>query len=132
MQKYKFYIVENEANRKQQATLEQHMASEVGLIVLDCLGLYCMHFRNVLLANEGENTALKKIFDVYLSFIQIGQSETLYRHVFASIRSFISNYSTVLFKGKYLVDLFVRSKIFHFFRKCRLVWEIMLRTPTML
>ncbi|KAF5297752.1 hypothetical protein FQR65_LT09926 [Abscondita terminalis] len=94
---------ENEVHKKQQAILEQHMANEVGLIVLDCLGLYCVHFRNNLLVAEGDNTIMKKIFDTYLSLIQNGQSETLFKHVFAAIRAFINNYSIVLFKGNALL-----------------------------
>lgn len=90
---------ENEALRRQQAILEQHTTNEIGLIVLDCLGLYCIHFRNNLLQTEGDNTIMKKVFDIYLSFIQIGQSEMLFKHVFAAIRAFINNYSVVLFKG---------------------------------
>ncbi|KAF5283763.1 hypothetical protein FQA39_LY17201 [Lamprigera yunnana] len=94
---------ENEVHKRQQATLEQHMTNEVGLIVLDCLGLYCIHFRNTLAATDGDNTIMKKIFDTYLCFLQIGQSETLSRHVFAAIRAFINNYSLVLFKGNALL-----------------------------
>lgn len=76
------------------------MATEVGLIVLDCLGLYCTHFKKNLLADDGDNPVLKKVFDIYLSFTQVGQSETLYSHVFPAIRSFINNFSIVLFKGR--------------------------------
>lgn len=94
------YFVENEILKKQQAILEQHLATEIGLIVLDCMGLYCLHFRKNLLSAEGENEVMKKIFDLYLSFIQIGQSENLFKHVFAALRAFINNYSTVLFQGK--------------------------------
>ncbi|KAI4466055.1 dedicator of cytokinesis dock [Holotrichia oblita] len=90
---------ENELLKKQQAIFEQHLANEVGLITLDCMGLYCMHFRNNLLINEGDNATMKKIFDIYITFIQIGQSENLFKHVFAGMRAFINNYSIVLFKG---------------------------------
>lgn len=92
-------ISENEVHKKQQAILEQHLASEIGLITLDCMGLYCMHFRKNLLSADGENEVMKKIFDIYLSFIQIGQSEKLFKHVFAALRAFINNYSSVLFQG---------------------------------
>lgn len=64
------------------------------------MGLYCMHFRNNLLMNEGDNATMKKIFDIYITFIQIGQSENLFKHVFAGMRAFINNYSIVLFKGE--------------------------------
>lgn len=81
------------------------MATEVGLIVLDCLGLYCTHFKKTMLADDGDNPVLKKVFDIYLSFMQIGQSETLYSHIFPAIRSFINNFSAVLFKGKALFEI---------------------------
>ncbi|XP_022919235.2 dedicator of cytokinesis protein 9 [Onthophagus taurus] len=90
---------ENEVLKKQQAILEQHLTNEIGLIVLDCLGLYCMNFRNNLLVNDGNNPTMKKIFDIYITFVQIGQSENLFKHVFAGMRAFINNYSVVLFKG---------------------------------
>ncbi|KAB0797571.1 hypothetical protein PPYR_08564 [Photinus pyralis] len=94
---------ENEVQKKQQAIMEQHLANEVGLIVLDCLGLYAVHFRNNLLSAEGDNTIMKKLCDIYLTFLQIGQSESLFKHVFAAIRAFINNYSVVLFKGNALL-----------------------------
>ncbi|KAJ8951805.1 hypothetical protein NQ318_019778 [Aromia moschata] len=90
---------ENEVHKKQQAVLEQHLASEVGLIALDCMGLYCMHFRKNLLGADGDNEIMKKISDIYLTFIQIGQSERLFKHVFAALRAFVNNYSSVLFQG---------------------------------
>lgn len=90
---------ENEVHKKQQAILEQNLASEVGMITLDCMGLYCMNFRKTLMNSDGENEVMKKIFDIYLSFIQIGQSESLFKHVFAALRAFINNYSMILFKG---------------------------------
>jgi hypothetical protein len=90
---------ENEVQKKQQAVLEQHLATEAGLITLDAMGLYCMNFRKNLLIAEGDNEVMKKIFDIYLTFMQIGQSEALFKHVFAALRAFINNYSSVLFQG---------------------------------
>ncbi|CAG9771792.1 unnamed protein product [Ceutorhynchus assimilis] len=90
---------ENEVHKKQQAILEQHLASEVGLITLDCIGLYSMHFRKKLM-NDGSNSeVMKKILDLFLTLIQIGQSETVFRHSFAALRAFINNYSCVFFQG---------------------------------
>lgn len=120
-----FFFVENEVHRQQQAILEQHLASEIGLITLDCMGLYSMHFRKKLLNTDPENEVLKKMFDIYLSFIQIGQSETLLRHVFASLRAFINNYSVMLFQGKIFVELFV-SKLNAFLQNIDCIWLIML------
>lgn len=42
---------------------------------------------------------MQKVFSIYLSFLQVGQSETLLRHVFASFRAFLNNYSIILFQG---------------------------------
>lgn len=72
----------------------------MGLTALDSLGLYCLHFRDVLMADDGDNAVMKAIFDLYLSFLQVGQSETLFRHVFAALRAYINNFSLALFQGK--------------------------------
>ncbi|KAH0567488.1 dedicator of cytokinesis protein 9 isoform X3 [Cotesia glomerata] len=92
-------LVDEDNALNHQALLEANMATEVGLIVLDCLGLFCIHFKDVLLVNDGDNPVMQKLFNIYLSFLQLGQSETLFRHVFASLRAFLNNYSTALFKG---------------------------------
>lgn len=87
--------------RLYQALLEANMATEVGLVTLDALGLYCIHMKESLLSNRGDNPIMNKIFDILLSFLQVGQSETLFRHVFAALRALINNFSTVLFQGKF-------------------------------
>ncbi|KAG8037848.1 hypothetical protein G9C98_006059 [Cotesia typhae] len=92
-------LVDEDNALNHQALLEANMATEVGLIVLDCLGLFCIHFKDILLVNDGDNPVMQKLFNIYLSFLQLGQSETLFRHVFASLRAFLNNYSTALFKG---------------------------------
>jgi len=33
---------------------------------------------------------MKKVFDVYLTFLKVGQSEAAIRHVFAALRAFIN------------------------------------------
>ncbi|XP_046607088.1 dedicator of cytokinesis protein 9 isoform X5 [Neodiprion virginianus] len=92
-------LAENESGKLHQALLEANMATEVGLIALDCLGLYCIHFKDALVTGDGYNPVMRKIFDIYLSFLQVGQSETLLRHVFAGFRAFLNNYSVTLFQG---------------------------------
>jgi len=94
-----------------QALLEANMATEVGLIALDILGLYCTHMRDSLTTFNPtnpsvyvENPIMNKVFDILLSFLQVGQSETLFRHVFAALRAFINNFSQVLFQGKSLKE----------------------------
>lgn len=99
---YKFYVNNMcvDSERLYQALLEANLATEVGLTVLDCLGLYCLHFREAL---SSEPSLMPSVFNLYLSFLQVGQSETLFRHVFAALRAFINNFSTPLFKGNYLL-----------------------------
>ena len=38
-------LVDDDSGKNQQALLEANMATEVGLIALDCLGLFCIHFK---------------------------------------------------------------------------------------
>ncbi|XP_050306735.1 dedicator of cytokinesis protein 9 isoform X2 [Anthonomus grandis grandis] len=90
---------DNEVHKKQQAVLEQHLAAEIGLITLDCIGLFSMRFRKKLLAGGSDNDVMKKIVDIFLTLIQLGQSESLLKHVFASLRAFINNFSAVFFQG---------------------------------
>ncbi|XP_043462362.1 dedicator of cytokinesis protein 9 isoform X3 [Leptopilina heterotoma] len=92
-------LVENDSGKCYHALLEANLATEVGLITLDCLGLFCIHFKDVLLSNDGSNPVMQRVFNIYLLFLQLGQSETLFRHVFAGLRAFLNNYSIVLFRG---------------------------------
>lgn len=57
-------------------------------------------FQDVLLAGDGDNPVMQKLFTIYLTFLQIGQSETLLGHVFAGLRAFLNNYSVALFQGE--------------------------------
>lgn len=38
-------LVDNDSGKAHQVLLEANMATEVGLIALDCLGLFCIHFK---------------------------------------------------------------------------------------
>ncbi|XP_043640417.1 dedicator of cytokinesis protein 9 isoform X1 [Drosophila teissieri] len=81
--------------RSQLALYESNLATEVGMIILDCLGLYVLQFRQLL----ADSLVLPKVARVYLRFLQLGQSERLSKHVFAALRAFINNYAMALFKG---------------------------------
>lgn len=81
------------------ALLEANMATEVGLIALDVLGLYCGRFKDALLFNDGDNPVMRRLFDIYLSFLEVGQSENLLRHLFAALRAFINKFPVALFQG---------------------------------
>ncbi|XP_058818404.1 dedicator of cytokinesis protein 9 isoform X2 [Topomyia yanbarensis] len=84
-----------ETMRLQRALYESNLATEIGLTILDCMGLYSIQFRSSML----ESSVLPKIARVYLRFLQLGQSESLSKHVFAALRAFINNFSQALFKG---------------------------------
>ncbi|XP_043521247.1 dedicator of cytokinesis protein 9 [Frieseomelitta varia] len=55
-------LVESDIGKVHQALLEANMATEVGLIALDCLGLFCIHFKDVLLTTDGDNLIMQKVF----------------------------------------------------------------------
>lgn len=84
-----------ETVRSIQALHDSNLATEVGLTILDCMGLYTLQFRDKML----DGGVLPKLARVYLRFLQLGQSETLSKHVFAALRAFINNFSPALFKG---------------------------------
>jgi len=42
-------LVENDSGKIYQVLLEANMATEVGLIALDCLGLFCIHFKVIII-----------------------------------------------------------------------------------
>uniref|UniRef100_A0A3B4V581 Dedicator of cytokinesis 11 n=1 Tax=Seriola dumerili TaxID=41447 RepID=A0A3B4V581_SERDU len=90
----------SEAEIHHQALLEGNISTEVCLSVLDVLSLFTQCFKNQLLDSEGHNPLMKKLFDVYLTFLKVGQSEAALRHVFAALRAFINKFPSVLFKGR--------------------------------
>lgn len=85
----------DEIIRTQLALVDSNLATEIGLIVLESLGTYCTQFKGQLM----DSPLLSQIVHIYLRFLDLGQSETLSKHVFASLRSFLNNFSQVLFKG---------------------------------
>ncbi|XP_076828065.1 dedicator of cytokinesis protein 11 isoform X2 [Brachyhypopomus gauderio] len=89
-----------EAEINHQALLEGSISAEACLIVLDTLSLFTQSFRNQLLDNDGHNALMKKVFDIYLTFLKVGQSEVAIKHVFASLRAFISKFQVAVFKGR--------------------------------
>lgn len=84
-----------ETARMHMALHESNLGAEVGLIILDCMGLYTLQFRDKML----DGMVLPKLAQVYLRFLQLGQSENLSKHVFAALRAFINNFSAAIFKG---------------------------------
>ncbi|KFZ55215.1 Dedicator of cytokinesis protein 11, partial [Antrostomus carolinensis] len=57
-------------------------------------------FQSQLLSNDGHNPLMKKVFDIHLAFLKNGQSEAALKHVFASLRAFISKFPSAFFKGR--------------------------------
>uniref|UniRef100_A0A3B4ZQC4 Dedicator of cytokinesis 11 n=1 Tax=Stegastes partitus TaxID=144197 RepID=A0A3B4ZQC4_9TELE len=90
----------SEAEIHHQALLEGNISTEVCLSVLDVLSLFTQCFKTQLLDSEGHNPLMKKVFDVYLTFLKVSQSEAAFRHVFAALRAFINKFPSVLFKGR--------------------------------
>uniref|UniRef100_A0A8C4IXD9 Dedicator of cytokinesis 11 n=1 Tax=Dicentrarchus labrax TaxID=13489 RepID=A0A8C4IXD9_DICLA len=82
------------------ALLEGNISTEVCLSVLDVLSLFTHCFKTQLLDSEGHNPLMKKVFDVYLTFLKVSQSEAALRHVFSALRAFINKFPSVLFKGR--------------------------------
>uniref|UniRef100_A0A3P9AG07 Dedicator of cytokinesis 11 n=1 Tax=Esox lucius TaxID=8010 RepID=A0A3P9AG07_ESOLU len=90
----------SEAEVHHQALLEGCISTEACLSVLDVLSLFTQCFKNQLLDCDGNNPLMRKVFDVYLTFLKVGQSEYALRHVFASLRAFINKFPASLFKGR--------------------------------
>ncbi|MGH0130445.1 UNVERIFIED_CONTAM: hypothetical protein FKN15_001657 [Acipenser sinensis] len=89
-----------EAGVSHQSLLEGNIATETCLTVLDIVSLFTQSFKTQLLDNDGHNPLMKKVFDIYLAFLKMGQSETALKHVFASLRAFSSKFSAAFFKGR--------------------------------
>lgn len=78
---------------------EANLTAEVGLVILDALSSYCVHFKDTLMMYNGENDIMESVFSTLVAFLCIPQSTLVCGHVFATLRSFINNFSCVLFKG---------------------------------
>ncbi|KAM4020947.1 dedicator of cytokinesis protein 11 isoform 2-T2 [Anomaloglossus baeobatrachus] len=89
-----------EADVLHQALLEGNCTTEVSLTVLDTISFFTQTFRTQLLNTDCQNPLMKKVFDIYLAFLKNGQSEICLKHVFASLRSFISKFPSAFFKGR--------------------------------
>lgn len=55
--------------------------------------------KNQLLTDHGHNPLMKKVFDVYLCFLQKNQSETALKNVFTALRSLIYKVSCFIREG---------------------------------
>ncbi|XP_062916576.1 dedicator of cytokinesis protein 11 isoform X1 [Mobula hypostoma] len=89
----------SEADISHQSLLEGNLATEVCLTVLDFVTYFIQNFKNQLIQDDGHNPLMKKVFDILL-LLTNGQSETAMKHVFASLRAFISKFPSIFFKGR--------------------------------
>ncbi|MFT7803755.1 dedicator of cytokinesis protein 10 isoform X2 [Arapaima gigas] len=80
--------------------IEANLSTEVGLTVLDILGLFIQNHKKQLQHEDGQNALMQKVFDTYLLFFQINQSTTTLRHVFAALRLFINKFPAAFFQGR--------------------------------
>ncbi|XP_071839033.1 dedicator of cytokinesis protein 11-like isoform X31 [Apostichopus japonicus] len=92
-----FPVQDTDANYR--VLQEGNLATEVGLTVLDVVGVYCSHFKGGMDTNQGDNPLMKKVTDIHLCFLQSGQSELLLKHAFASIRVLLNKFPVPIFKG---------------------------------
>ncbi|XP_066933536.1 dedicator of cytokinesis protein 11-like isoform X1 [Clytia hemisphaerica] len=92
-----FSISDYELEKK--SLLEANLANEVAVTVLDMIELFITHFKFHLEQDDGDNVLMKKLFNVLMTFLRIGQSEEVMKYVFASLRSFMHKFSSVLFHG---------------------------------
>ncbi|XP_027446422.1 dedicator of cytokinesis protein 9 isoform X8 [Zalophus californianus] len=90
----------SDADVLHQSLLEANIATEVCLTALDTLSLFTLAFKNQLLADHGHNPLMKKVFDVYLCFLQKHQSETALKNVFTALRSFIYKFPSTFYEGR--------------------------------
>ncbi|KAM6448572.1 dedicator of cytokinesis protein 9 isoform 2-T2 [Liasis olivaceus] len=90
----------SEADVLHQSLLEANIATEVGLTILDTLSLFTMAFKNQLLKDDGHNPLMKKVFDVYLCFLQKNQSETALKNVFNALRTLIFKFPSTFYEGR--------------------------------
>ncbi|KFV83956.1 Dedicator of cytokinesis protein 9 [Struthio camelus australis] len=90
----------SDADVLHQSLLEANIATEVCLTILDTLSLFTMAFKNQLVADHGHNPLMKKVFDVYLCFLQKNQSETALKNVFIALRALIFKFPSTFYEGR--------------------------------
>ncbi|KAL1021694.1 hypothetical protein UPYG_G00016730 [Umbra pygmaea] len=95
-----FSTYHTDADLSSQALLMGNVATEVCLTVLDILSIFIMAFKTQLSQDLGHNALMKKVFQVYLCFLQIPQSEAALKQVFASLRTFICMFPCSFFDGR--------------------------------
>ncbi|XP_076805731.1 dedicator of cytokinesis protein 9-like isoform X3 [Clavelina lepadiformis] len=100
---------------RQLTLLEASLATEVGKIVLDMLAEFTRQYKKQLQSRDGDNPLMTKYFAVLMTFLQIGQSEDVLKHAFASLRLVLCKFPNVLFRG--YAEL-CASLIYHALKAC--------------
>ncbi|XP_069734792.1 dedicator of cytokinesis protein 9 isoform X1 [Phaenicophaeus curvirostris] len=90
----------SDADVLHQSLLEANIATEVCLIILDTLSLFTVAFKNQLLTDHGHNPLMKKVFDVYVCFLQKNQSETALKNVFVALKTLIYKFPSTFYEGR--------------------------------
>ncbi|XP_041482460.1 dedicator of cytokinesis protein 9-like isoform X7 [Lytechinus variegatus] len=88
-----------ESDAGQRINQEANLAVECGMIILDVLGLYCTNFKTAMDSSDGNNPLMRKVIDIFISFLHTGQSESTLKNVFSSLRLFLNRFPVPLFKG---------------------------------
>ena len=70
--------------------MSQLLQQRAAVVVLQLKVTCVCVLQTQLLDSEGHNPLMKKVFDVYLTFLKTGLSEAAYRHMFAALRAFIN------------------------------------------
>ncbi|KAJ8003348.1 hypothetical protein DPEC_G00147390 [Dallia pectoralis] len=95
-----FSTYHSDSDMSSQAVLQGNVATEVCLTVLDILSVFITGFNTQLSQDLGHNVLMKKVFQVYLCFLQIPQSEAALKQVFTSLRTFIYKFPCTFFDGR--------------------------------
>ncbi|KAF2356439.1 Dedicator of cytokinesis C/D N-terminal [Trinorchestia longiramus] len=82
----------------QRSLQEANLATQVGLIVLDTLSTLMTHCTDRL-TEPASAPLLNKTAGLHLIMLQLGQSETLLKHIFAALRGYIETFPDSLFQG---------------------------------
>ncbi|KAA0195443.1 hypothetical protein HAZT_HAZT004397 [Hyalella azteca] len=82
----------------QRSLQDANLATQVGLVVLDTLSTLMTHCTERLVEPASE-ALLNKTVGLHLIMLQLGQSETLQKHIFAALRGYIETFPDTLFQG---------------------------------
>ncbi|XP_062523379.1 dedicator of cytokinesis protein 9-like [Corticium candelabrum] len=88
-----------ESEIEKRMKLEGCMTVEVSMIVLDLIELISTEFQLKLELDYGDNVAMRKVFNILITFFRLPQSEAVLNHVFATFRAFVNKFPSALFQG---------------------------------